>query len=82
MILELLSNEADPRGWTVVTNDRPLADQGRWTGASVESATEFRKRLLRTTGSEKPEGSVDLDYWLDLFERGGSESGGDEPTEG
>jgi predicted RNA-binding protein with PIN domain len=82
VILELLSKEADPRGWTVVTNDRPLADQGRWTGARVESATDFRKRLLRETGAEKPEGSVDLDYWLDVFERGKGSAGEDEPSEG
>jgi predicted RNA-binding protein with PIN domain len=82
VILDLLSKEADPRGWTVVTNDRPLADQGRWTGAAVESASDFRKRLLRTTGTEKPEGSVDLDYWLDVFERGKETTGEDEPSGG
>ena len=77
VILDLLKTQSDPRGWTIVTNDRPLADQGRWTGASIESTAAFRARLRSTAGAEKPEGSVDLDYWLDVFEGGPGKAGGD-----
>ncbi|HUC43782.1 MAG TPA: NYN domain-containing protein [Candidatus Sulfotelmatobacter sp.] len=66
-ILELLRAERDPRGWTVVTNDRSLADQSRWVGAASESVREFRARLSRETGAEKPEGAGDIDFWLETF---------------
>ncbi len=55
VILELLRQESDKRGWTVVTNDRSLADQCRWLGAQIEAVREFRERLLRETAGEKPE---------------------------
>ena len=72
VILELLRQESDKRGWTVVTNDRSLADQCRWLGARVEAARAFRERLLRDTAGEKPEAAEDLTYWLGQF-------GGDDP---
>ena len=72
VILELLRGESDKRGWTVVTNDRSLADQCRWVGAHVEAAHAFRERLLRDTEGEKPDAPGDLDYWLGQF-------GGDDP---
>jgi hypothetical protein len=67
VILELLRGESDKRGWTVVTNDRSLADQCRWVGAHVETARAFRERLLRDTAGEKPDAPGDLDYWLAQF---------------
>ena len=72
VILELLRQESDKRGWTVVTNDRSLADQCRWLGARVEAARAFRERLSRDTAGEKPEAAEDLTYWLGQF-------GGDDP---
>jgi hypothetical protein len=72
VILELLRREADPRGWTVVTNDRSLGDQCRFVGAKVESPRAFRERLKGDTAGEKPETPGDIDYWLGQF-------GGDDP---
>jgi len=72
VILELLRRERDPRGWTVVTNDRSLADQCRFVGARVEPVRAFRERLARDAAAEKPEAAGDIDYWLDQF-------GGDDP---
>jgi hypothetical protein len=67
VIVNLLRGEQDPRGWTVVTNDRALADQSRWAGARVEPVHAFRARLERETRAEKPERAEDVDYWLDVF---------------
>jgi len=67
VILALLRDELDKRGWTVVTNDRSLADQCRWLGARVEAARDFRERLVRDTAGEKPESPEDLSYWLETF---------------
>ncbi len=72
VILELLRRESDPRGWTVVTNDRSLADQCQFVGAKAESVRVFRERLLRDAAAEKPDTPGDIDYWLDQF-------GGDDP---
>jgi len=47
VILELLRETSDKSGWTVVTNDRSLADQCRWLGARIETARDFRGRLAR-----------------------------------
>ena len=74
VILELLRQEGDKRGWTVVTNDRSLADQCRWLGARVEAARAFRERLLRDTAGEKPEGGDDVPYWLEQFGADDSET--------
>ena len=72
VILELLRGESDKRGWTVVTNDRSLADQCRYAGAHVEATRAFRERLVRDTAGEKPDAPGDLDYWLGQF-------GGEDP---
>ena len=55
VILELLRHESDPRGWTVVTNDRSLADQCQFVGAKVEGARAFRLRLQSDAAGEKPD---------------------------
>ena len=67
VILDLLRHERDPRGWTVVTNDRSLADQCRYLGASIEPVKSFRERLAPGGGAEKPEAGDDLAYWSDQF---------------
>lgn len=67
LILELLRRESDPRGWTVVTNDRSLADQCRFVGARIEGVRVFRERLSRDTVGEKPDGADEIDYWLEQF---------------
>ena len=67
LILALLGDESDPRGWIVVTNDRPLGDRCRHLGARVERCDVFRKRLTAESGREKPDGRVDVDDWLEWF---------------
>lgn len=67
VILGLLRNEADPRGWTVATSDRSLGDQCRWIGARIERSDRFRRRLGPERGAEKPERETDVAYWLERF---------------
>lgn len=67
VILDILRNEKDPRGFTVVTNDRSLADQCRFMGASIEGVKPFRERLERGDAKEKPDNVTDVDYWLEQF---------------
>jgi len=71
LILATLRDESDPRGWTVVTEDRSLADQCRYLGTRVERCARFRGRLTPGGEQEKPETAEDIDEWLRLF-------GGDE----
>ena len=73
VILERLRRDADPRGWTVVTNDRSLADRCRALGARIEGTKTFRARLATDAASEKTEGDTDVAYWLEQF--------GDDPSE-
>lgn len=67
LILELLREQEDRRGWTVVTSDRSLGDQCRYLEARVERSDLFRKRLLRGGDEEKPDREEDIDYWLEQF---------------
>ncbi len=67
LILERLRAEADRRGFTVVTNDRALAERCRHLGARVERCDRFRERLLAGRADEKPRGDEDLAYWSDVF---------------
>ncbi|HKQ61349.1 MAG TPA: NYN domain-containing protein [Candidatus Polarisedimenticolaceae bacterium] len=67
-ILAWLEREADPRGWTVVTSDRSLADRCRHRQARVERSDAFRKRLAPGGEAEKPEREADVSYWLEQFE--------------
>jgi hypothetical protein len=76
LILEMLRREGDPRGFTVVTNDRSLADQCRFLGAHVEAVRAFRERLTQDVEGEKPDGSGEIDYWLEQFEKGDPEGSG------
>jgi predicted RNA-binding protein with PIN domain len=71
-ILALLRTERDPKGWTVVTNDRQLADRCRHLGARIERPRPFRERLAAGDPGEKPDAAGDVDYWLGKF-------GGDDP---
>jgi predicted RNA-binding protein with PIN domain len=66
-ILARLRAEAQPAGWTVVTSDRSLGDRCRALGAHRVRSDEFRKRLTRTPGAEKPERESEIDYWLEQF---------------
>jgi len=66
-ILELLREQRDPRGWSVVTSDRSLADQCRWLGARVLRSDRFRARLVARGGPEKPEGPVDVSEWSEYL---------------
>jgi predicted RNA-binding protein with PIN domain len=74
VILEFLRAQIDRRGWTIVTSDRPLADQSRFLGAQVESTRTFRDRLGRDVSEEKPDTPGDLDYWLEQFDKEGGET--------
>ena len=47
VILDHLRGETDKKSWTVVTNDRSLADRCRALGARVEAVRDFRERLRR-----------------------------------
>lgn len=67
VILNRLRAERDPKGWTVVTSDRQLADRCRHLGARIEAPRSFRERLSEGPGAEKPEHPGELDYWLETF---------------
>lgn len=67
LILDLLRGENDRRGWSVVTNDRKLADQCRYLGARIEGVKPFRERLLPGGAGEKPDTPGDIDFWLKQF---------------
>jgi len=67
VILDRLRRERDVRGWSVVTNDRALADQCRWLGAGVESVSDLKTRLASESVGEKPESTDDVDFWLREF---------------
>lgn len=67
LILGVLREQRDRRGWTLVTNDRSLGDQARYLGARVERCDVFRERLLRQTDREKPEAGADARYWSEVF---------------
>jgi len=75
LILELLKRERDPRGWTVVTGDRSLADQCRFVGARIEAPKGFREKLRVDTAGEKPDAADEVGYWLEQFEKGKPEGG-------
>ena len=67
LILSLLREESDRRGWTVVTSDRSLGDQCRYLEARVLRCDRFRGRLRPDAASEKPERETDVDFWLAQF---------------
>ncbi len=75
LILEILRGQDDPRGWTVVTNDRSLRDRCRDLGARVERCDAFRERLSRVSSPEKPDSTGDVRYWMEVF--GEEEEGGE-----
>ena len=74
VILARLRAAADPRGYTVVTHDRSLADRCRAQGARIESPRDFRSRLAGGPSGEKPAQEDDVDAWLEVF--------GEDPSEG
>lgn len=58
----------DPKGWTVVTDDRPLGDRCRTAGARVLRCAVFRREIDEpSSGGEKPEDRDDLEYWTSIF---------------
>jgi len=67
VILEILRDQQDRRGWIVVTSDRSLGDQCRYLKARLERCDEFRKRLGQEPEQEKPDRESDVDYWLQQF---------------
>jgi len=74
LIARLQSSE--PRGTTVVTSDRALAQQARWLGARVLSCEEFlagREGGRRASMSPTPEPAVpeeEVEAWLRAFKEG------------
>ena len=80
-IEQIVENEPDPRGLTVVTSDRHLAFLVKSRGASVLRSGEFRKKIERITdlrpriedGEQFEAG--DLNAWMRYF---GSLPGDDE----
>lgn len=81
-ILEILAEQPDPRGWTVVTSDRSLGDRCRHLQARVERCDRFRRRLLEAPAEEKPDPAEDLDYWAGRFGVTKPEGGSTDPTRG
>lgn len=77
LILSVLRRASERAGWTVVTNDRSLADRSRHLGARAERCDVFRKLLTGRRPPEKPDGD-DLAYWTRVF--GGAEPSDGEPT--
>lgn len=67
LILDILREQEDRRGWLVVTSDRSLGDQCRYLGARVERCDRFRGKLRGGRASEKPEREDDIDFWLEQF---------------
>lgn len=63
-----VADAEDPRGFTIVTDDRPLGDRCRTLGARVVRCGPFRRSLedLGNSG-EKPDRRQDLDYWESVF---------------
>jgi len=69
LILSVLREQQDVRGWIVVTSDRSLGDRCRHLGARVERCDVFRKRLREESGPEKPQTEPDVDLWLERLGR-------------
>jgi predicted RNA-binding protein with PIN domain len=67
LILDLLREQQERRGWIVVTSDRSLGDQCRYLEARVERCDLFRKRMHKRGEREKPERENDVEYWLEQF---------------
>ena len=67
LILEILREQNDRRGWNVITSDRSLGDQCRYLDARVERCDLFRRRMSRDPVAEKPDRVEDLDYWMEQF---------------
>ena len=67
LILEILRQQKDRRGWVVVTSDHSLGDQCRWLEARVERCDRFRGRIGSSSDAEKPERETDIDFWLEQF---------------
>ena len=74
LILSILREQRDVRGWVVVTSDRSLGDRCRHLGARVERSDRFRLRLRDDAGPEKPVAEEDVDLWLERFGEDGSTS--------
>jgi predicted RNA-binding protein with PIN domain len=67
LILDLLREQDQRRGWIVVTSDRSLGDQCRYLDARVQRCDVFRKRMTDGAEAEKPERVDDVEYWLEQF---------------
>jgi len=67
LILSILGEQTDPRGWIVVTSDRSLGDRCRHRGARIERCDRFRARLREEDAPEKPSAEEDLELWLERF---------------
>jgi len=70
LLLSILRDLPDKRGWIVITSDRSLGDQCRWLGARVEPCHRFRERLSESKQGEKPEHEEDIEFWLKEFGEG------------
>jgi len=67
LILDLLRQQEDRRGWIVITSDRSLGDQCRYLEARIERCDRFRKRMSGSGEKEKPDRESDIEYWLEQF---------------
>jgi hypothetical protein len=67
VIVDIVRQSRDPRGWVVVTEDKSLGDRCRWLGARLEKCAPFRKRLVGPGDGEKPPREDDVDGWIRIF---------------
>lgn len=78
-ILRILDQEADPAGFTLVTNDRSLGDRARHRRAKVLRNAGFQNLLAEAaasaSGDEKPLSPDQIAEWEAWFKSGGDQGG-------
>jgi predicted RNA-binding protein with PIN domain len=74
VIVDLVRQERNPRGLTVVTSDQRVRDLARQAGASVQDAAAFVKEMLAAPArpAEKERGltPAEVEQWEREFKRG------------
>lgn len=74
VIVELVRQERNPRGLTVVTSDQRVRDLARQAGAQVQDAASFARELQASPArpAEKERGltPAEVEHWEQEFKRG------------
>jgi predicted RNA-binding protein with PIN domain len=75
LILERLRREKNPRGLTVVTSDRDVANAARHVGASVKDSAVFAREMLAPPPASRQKESglsaAEVEAWEEEFKREG-----------